>query len=234
MARSLRAGGVTALALALAITLAGCGSDSESAPAAEETTSSSAAETSTSAPAAEPDSPQAAEKNHTIVDYIRDNGIQETPVKPGDPGAPTIELPPPPGWADAGDRAPAWAYTAFLFTDPAMAQDPPTIIALMSKLTGDVDPAKILEFAPGEIKNLPGYQNLGDGEQTQMSGFDAVQIGGAYTRDGVTRMIAQKTVVIPGADGLYVLQINADGLEDQIGPLMDATANIDETIRITV
>ena len=31
------------------------------------------------------------------------------------------------------------------------------------------------------------------------------------------RAIAQKTVVIPGKDGLYVLQLNADGLEDQIG-----------------
>lgn len=231
MARSLRAGGVAALALALGVALAGCGSDSEPAP--EKTTAGSAAETSTSA-AAEPGEPQAADKHYTIVDYVRDNGIQETPVKPGDPGSPTIEMPPPPGWADAGDRVPPWAYSAWIFTDPAMAENPPTIIALMSKLTGDVDPARILEFAPGEVKNLPGYQNMGDGTQTELSGFDAFQIGGAYTRDGVTRMIAQKTVVIPGADGLYVMQLNADGLEDQIAPLMDATSAIDDTMKITV
>ena len=46
-------------------------------------------------------------------------------------------------------------------------------------------------------------------------------------------MIAQKTVVIPGQDGLYVLQLNADGTEDQMGPLMDATSVIDEQTTIT-
>jgi hypothetical protein len=39
--------------------------------------------------------------------------------------------------------------------------------------------------------------------------------------------------VIPGKDGLYVLQLNADGLEDQMGALMDATAAIDDQTTIT-
>ncbi len=46
-------------------------------------------------------------------------------------------------------------------------------------------------------------------------------------------MIAQKTVVIPGEDGLYVLQLNADGTEDQAGPLMTATKAIDDQAKIT-
>ena len=103
----------------------------------------------------------------------------------------------------------------------------------MSKLTGNVDPAKILEFAPGEMKNLPGYEGEGDGSASTLGGFDAWQIGGSYMKDGAKRMIAQKTVVIPGQDGLYVLQLNADGLEDQMGPLMDATTVIDEQTTIT-
>ena len=103
----------------------------------------------------------------------------------------------------------------------------------MSKLTGNVDPAKILEFAPGEIRNLPGYDGAEEGSPSELSGFDASQIGGTYTKDGVKRAIAQKTVVIPGQDGLYVLQLNADGLEDQMGALMDATAAIDEQTKIT-
>jgi hypothetical protein len=49
----------------------------------------------------------------------------------------------------------------------------------------------------------------------------------------VKRVIAQKTVVIPGQDGLYVLQLNADGTEDQMGALMDATGVIDEQTTIT-
>jgi hypothetical protein len=232
MATSLRAGGVAALAVTLGLTLAGCGSDSSS----EET--SAAGETSTSAaetPAAAPETtaPEPQGPAYTIVDYIRDNNIEEAPVKRGAPGSPTVNLPLPPGWQDAGDQAPEWAYTALVFADPAMAADPPTIVALMSKLTGAADAAKILEFAPNEIKNLPGYENLGDGSPSELGGFDAYQIGGAYTRDGAKRMIAQKTVVIPGDGGLYVLQINADGREDQIGPLMDATAAIDEQTTIT-
>jgi hypothetical protein len=45
--------------------------------------------------------------------------------------------------------------------------------------------------------------------------------------------VAQKTVVIPGSDGLFVLQLNADGTEDQMGVLMDATNIIDEQTTIT-
>ncbi len=103
----------------------------------------------------------------------------------------------------------------------------------MSKLTGNVDPAKILEFAPGEIQNLPGYDGARSGSPSKLGGFDAVQLGGSYNKDGAKRAIAQKTVVIPGQDALYVLQLNADGTEDQMGALMDATSVIDEQTKIT-
>ena len=171
--------------------------------------------------------------NPTIVDYIKQNNITEVPVHRGDPGAPTIDLPSPPGWEDAGSRTPDWAYGAIVSNDPAMAQDPPTVIALVSKLTGNVDPAMILEYAPGEIKNLPGYDGASEATPSTLSGFDATQIGGTYIKDEAKRAIAQKTVVIPGRDALFVLQLNADGTEDQMGALMDATGVIDEQTKIT-
>ena len=231
MARSRRAGVIAVAAIAVGIGLSGCGSDTKTEPTASKQTS---AESSTTASKAAPSTPaQAAGPNKTIVDYIKENNINETPVHRGDPGSPTINLPFPPGWEDAGDRTPGWAYSAILSSDPAMAQDPPTVIALVSKLTGNVDPAQILAFAPGELKNLPGYEGAADGSPTSLGGFDATQIGGTYTRDGVKRAIAQKTVVIPGQDGLYVLQLNADGTEDQMGALMDATTVIDEQTTIT-
>ncbi|WP_006245415.1 LpqN/LpqT family lipoprotein [Mycolicibacterium tusciae] len=234
MTTSLRAGVIAVSAIALGLTLAGCGSDTKSEPSASKATSSEAATTTTSAEAA-PATPGQPPKgpNYTIVDYIRDNGITETPVKRGDPGSPTIDLPFPEGWEDAGPRTPEWAYAAILSTDPAFATDPPSVMALVSKLTGNVDPKKVLEFAPGEIRNLPGFDGGNEGEPDTLSGFEAVQVGGTYTKDGVVRAIAQKTVVIPGQDGLYVLQLNADGLEDQIGALMDATSAIDEQTKIT-
>jgi hypothetical protein len=231
MTRSLRAGVIAIAAIAIGIGLSGCGSDTKSEPSTSKQTSTAAS--STTSKAAPTTSAQAAGPNKTIVDYIKESGITEASVHRGDSGSPTIDLPFPPGWEDAGKRTPQWAYGAILFNDPTMAQDPPTIIALVSKLTGNVDPAKILEFAPGEIKNLPGYDGAQEGSPSTLAGFDATQIGGTYTRDGVKRAIAQKTVVIPGQDGLYVLQLNADGTEDQMGPLMDATGVIDEQTTIT-
>ena len=74
---------------------------------------------------------------------------------------------------------------------------------------------------------------MGDGSKSTLGGFDAFQMGGNYTRDGKKRIIAQKTVVIPGRDGVYVLQMNADALDGQEGPLMDATSVIDDKTTIT-
>ncbi len=159
MTRALRAGVIAISAIAIGIGLSACGSDTKTEPStSKQTSATSSATTSKAAPTS---TPQAAGANKTIVDYIKENGIVESPVHRGDPGAPTIDLPFPPGWEDAGNRTPEWAYGAIVSTDPAMAQDPPTVIALVSKLAGDVDPAKILEFAPGEIKNLPGYEGVG-------------------------------------------------------------------------
>jgi hypothetical protein len=231
MRTSMRAGVIAVAALALGLGLAGCGSATKAEPTTSEETT--AEEPTTTSEAAAPTQPKALGPNYTIVEYIRDNNIVETPIHRGDPGSPTINLPIPPGWEDAGTSTPEWAYNAILFSDPAMAEDPPTVISLVSKLTGNVDPAKILEFAPGEIKNLPGYEGTDAGSPSSLGGFDATQIGGTYTKDGVKRAIAQKTVVIPGQDGLYVLQLNADGREEQMGPLMDATAAIDEQTTIT-
>ena len=230
MTRSLRAGFIAVAAIAVGIGLSGCGSDTKSEPTTSKETSATS-ETTTSKAA--PSTSAQAGANKTIVDYMKENGIVETPVHRGDAGSPTIDLPFPPGWEDAGNRTPEWAYAAILATDPAFAQDPPTIIALVSKLAGNVDPAKILEFAPGEIKNLPGYEGSQEGSPSTLGGFDATQIGGTYVKNGVKRAIAQKTVVIPGQDGLYVLQLNADGTEDQMGALMDATSVIDEQTTIT-
>jgi Probable lipoprotein LpqN len=231
MTRSLRAGVIAVAAIAVGIGLSGCGSDTKSEPTTSKETSATS-ETTTSKAA--PSTSAQAGANKTIVDYIKENGIVETPVHRGDAGSPTIDLPFPPGWEDAGNRTPEWAYGAILATDPAFAQDPPTIIALVSKLAGNVDPAKILEFAPGEIKNLPGYEGSQEGSPSTLGGFDATQIGGTYVKSGVKRAIAQKTVVIPGQDGLYVLQLNADGTEDQMGALMDTTSVIDEQTTITL
>jgi hypothetical protein len=234
MTTPLRTGAVT-LAAAVGIALAGCSSGTSGDAVAEQETTSSEA-TSSSAPSS-PGSPTqtspAAAPQQTIAEYLRENDVEQTPVAPGAPGAPKVDLPQLPGWEDAGPRAPEGAYSAVLFADPSMAQDPPMISTYMSRLTGNVDPAGIFAAAPAELTALPGFEYLGDGRESELSGFDAYQFGGAYTRDGVKRMIAQKTVFIPTQGDAYLLQLTADGTEDQIGPLLDATSAIDEQTVIT-
>jgi hypothetical protein len=229
--------GAAAVAAALALVLSGCGSDTKTEPTT--TTATTTTTTTTSAKAAPtkakvaPRDEDAAGPNPTIASYIQENNIQETPVKRGDPGSPTIDLPFPPGWEDAGADTPEWAYGAIVYTGPEAAEYTPSIVALVSKLTGNVDPQQIIDLAPGELKNLPGYEPLAEGTTDTLGDYPAYQLGGTWVQDGQKKIVAQKTVVIPGADGLYVLQLNADGLEDQIDIVGEATNVIDEQTTIT-
>ena len=105
--------------------------------------------------------------------------------------------------------------------------------AIASKLTGNVDAAKILEYAPNQLMALPDYKPVTEPTKTSLGGFDAVQSAGTYSKDGQQRIAAQKTVVVPGKDGLFVLQINADAIDGQQGVIIDAANLIDEKTKIT-
>ncbi|HME46660.1 LpqN/LpqT family lipoprotein [Mycobacterium sp.] len=222
--------GVAVAALALSFGLAGCGSGAKSNQASTTTTTT----TTTKAQAkVAPRIENAPGPNPTIATYIQDNGITETPVHRGDPGAPTINLPTADGWVDAGQDTPDWAYSAIVFNGPEAQDYTPSIVALVSKLTGNVDQQKILQLAPGELNNLPGFKPMSDGSASTLGNFPAYQLGGTWVQDGQTKLVAQKTVVIPGSDGVYVLQLNADGLEDQLDTVAAATMTIDDQTTIT-
>ena len=225
MRSSVRAGVAAIAAVALGIGLTGCGSDNKTTPS---TSSKEATGSSTATSAAKP-------PEKTIAEYIAENNIVETPVKRGDPGSPVIDLPVPPGWKNASSRAPEGAYDAFVFGDAAAAADPPTIIAYVAKLTGNVDAAKILEYAPAEIQRLPGYEGPQVGGATKLGGFDATQIGGAYTKNGAKRAVGQMTAVIPAQDGVFVLQLNADsvGKPELVQALTVGTGFISQQAKIT-
>jgi hypothetical protein len=228
--------GVAIAVVALSLGLVGCSKNEK--PAAQASSSASSSSTSaTSKTSGTKVAPRTAEKtpgpNPTIASYIAQNGIQETPVHMGDPGSPTITLPFPPGWQNAGADTPDWAYRAIIYTGPEAAEYTPSIVALVSKLTGNVDPQKIIDAAPGELNNLSGYKPMNEGATSTLGVFPAYQLAGTWVDNGVTKVVAQKTVVIPGSDGLYVLQLNADGLENQIDIVSAATNVIDEKTTIT-
>jgi hypothetical protein len=218
------------ISVALSLALVGCGNDHKSGDKTSTSTSkSTTASTSTSGPSQTSAAP-AAKAKYTIADYVKDNNISETPVHHGDPG-PNVDLPVPAGWQL--NQNSGTSYGGIVQSQPANPSDPPTVSALFSKLTGNVDAAKILQAAPGEVQNLPGYDGPGDGSAATLGGFQAWQLGGTYQKGGKSRVIAQKTVVIPSQGAIYVLQLNAEGLESDQLPLMDATHTIDDQITIT-
>ncbi|HUH69658.1 MAG TPA: LpqN/LpqT family lipoprotein [Mycobacterium sp.] len=214
--------------VALGLVLVGCGSDNKSNKTSTTSTSTSASASATSS--ATSTAPAAGAK-YTIADYIRDNHITENPVHQGDPGSPTINLPMPTGWKPIeGDTG--TSYGGIVLAQPANPADPPTIVAQLSKLTGDVDQAKLLQYAPGDLQNLPEYQGSA-GNASTLGGFQAWQLSGSYTKNRTKRTAAQKTVVIPAQGAVFVLELDADSLESDHGTLMDAADIIDDQTTIT-
>ncbi|GFM16755.1 MULTISPECIES: LpqN/LpqT family lipoprotein [Mycobacteriaceae] len=227
-----------AAAVVLVATACGTSETESGTPIAE--SSETATTTTTTRAAAAPSRERIAPREEsapgpatTIADYIAEHDIRETPVFRGDPGAPTVDLPFPEDWEDAGADTPEWAYGAIYYSGPGAEEYTPSIVALMSRLTGDVDPDAIIEYAAGELTNLPGWEPLSRGRTSTLSGFPAYQLGGTWVQDGVTKVVAQKTAVVPGNDGLYVLQLNADGLESQLDIIGPATDIIDDQTVIT-
>lgn len=226
--------GTAAIAAAVAIMLSACGSDTKAEPSASASSAPATSANASSKSNVALRDEDAKGPSPTIATYIAENNLHETPVKKGDPGAPRIDLPAPDGWKTAGDDTPDWAYGAIVYSGAESTEYTPSIVALVSKLTGNVDPQKILGLAPGELQNLPGWKATNEGGPSTLGEYQAYQLGGTWTQDGQTKVVAQKTVVIPGNDGLYVLQLNADGLEDQAQIVGAATDVIDAQTKITV
>ncbi|MCV7162703.1 LpqN/LpqT family lipoprotein [Mycolicibacterium brisbanense] len=224
------AGALAAVVLIVGgVTLAVTSGGDETPPGPQTTTA--AASTSPTTTASTP--PQPPGHSYTIADYIRDNKIAETPIHRADPGAPVFTMPTPPPWADAGTRTPSWAYSAIV-NDSVTPTDPPSVISLISKLVGDVDTNKLLEFAPNELQNLAEYEPVGGVTRGNLNGFPSVSLGGSYVKDGRRRAITQKTVTMPIPGGAFVLQINADSLYRDMSSLTDINKVIDAQATIVM
>jgi hypothetical protein len=226
--------GAAIVIAAASIAVAGCGGSEPSKSNAGNSSASAGAGAngapqSKVAPRLSPDGP-----NPTIAGYFKDAHINAKPVHKGDPGAPTINFPIPDGWADAGSDTPPNAYWAIVDNGPEAAKYTPSIVATVSRLEGDVDPQKLIELAAGATKNLPGFKQMGDGNEDNLGGFPAYQLGGTWTQDGKEKAVAEKVVVINGKDDvIYLLELNADALPDQVPKALPATITIDEKTTIT-
>lgn len=228
--------------LCLSVTLAACGGASKDTTTTTSSSKSSSSSTTTSA-VAQPDksklSPRnlqskAGATNYTIADYIKDQHLTETPIHHGDPGAPQVDIQFPDGWVSAGSDTPDYAYGAIVYTGPEAqgANYTPNIIAILSRLEGNIDPDQLLAAAGGEMKNLPGFVPVGDGK-AEVSGYPAYRIAGSYDLDEIKAASGQETVLIPSNGALYILQMNATSNAEQSDALFTAMSAIDKSITVT-
>jgi hypothetical protein len=213
--------GITAgLALASIVTLSGCGTatKTETSP----TSASASASPST-----------------TIKDYLAANQIVQTPIRPGEPGAPIITLPALPGWSDltteqtteAGGIPPYAAKGYDAATDPNAR---PVIQLRLAKLVGDADFEQILQLAPADSQNTPGFVFKAKPGATTLSGYDGVAFSGIVAQNGQNWVTASRFIVIPDADPstTYLVRLNGTAPESYEGPLMDALSIIDMSTTI--
>lgn len=208
----------------VAVGLAGCSSDGSADESAASTSSAAPASTSSVPPLTT--APPTPAPSLTLTDYLASIGVTETPARPAEGGAPTIELPTPAGWETAID-VPGDSFWAVMLTQAADPANPPIIQATLVKLSKEVPIQDIFDHADGELRNLPGYQPLGDGGRGALGGLEAHQVGGMYVKNGVQTLIAQKTSLITSPAGSYVLQVRAEGPQDDAQALVSATAELD-------
>ncbi|WP_280829060.1 LpqN/LpqT family lipoprotein [Mycobacterium sp. OTB74] len=169
----------------------------------------------------------------TIATYLKSNNIVETPVHRGDPGTPGVILPMPAGWVDAGNQTPQFAYQSIIYTGPAAGNYRPSATALIFRLGPNAEADKIIDFAAGELYNLSGFSPTDAGSTTTFAGHQAFQVAGTWNLNGIAKMIVQRTVIIQDPTGLYVMQINIDGLADQSDIITRITEAIDRDTKIT-
>ncbi len=183
----------------IAVVVSNNNTSSDGATGATSTVSPSTTRSATTSASATPTTSKVAPRDEdaagpkpTIASFIADNNIQETPVKRGDPGSPTIDLPIPDGWEPAGENTPEWAYGAIIYTGPEAAEYSPSIVALVSKLTGNVDPQTIIDHAPGELQNMPGWVASNNGENSTLDGYQGYQLGGTWDSEGQRRSLPRR------------------------------------------
>ena len=223
--------GLVAAATALSVVLAGCDSGKDASASTNSATSASPTPAATGADAG---SKASDGPNPTIASYIKEHKITEQQVHRTDTGEPKVELPKPDGWKATGDDNPPWAYDSIIYNGPVDAKNyAPSVIALLSKLTGDVDAKALMATAPGEIQNLPGFTPSGPGTETKVRDYPAYRISGTWVSDGKTKFVAQQTVIFPSGGATYVLQLNSDGSVDQTPIIQAATDAVARQVTIT-
>lgn len=145
-----------------------------------------------------------------------------------------LDVPRAPGWTFTPDQPPYAPYGALVLDDTDDPQQPPRVLMLAIELgSAAVDPARLLELAPNELLELPGFEAMVDEpDRFQLGGFDAVRYAGTIPAGGSPLAIIQYTAVVPAEVGLYVVQLNAYARPAELGSLTTMMERIDRSLEI--
>lgn len=104
--------------------------------------------------------------------------------------------------------------------------------AIASKLTGNVDPAKILALAPRQLDELPEFAPLGEPHSDEVGGFEAVDYVGSYVWEGTEARRRPADHRHPRQGRGFVMQLNAEAPKGQEQAVVDAVKLIREQTKI--
>lgn len=147
-----------------------------------------------------------------LSQYLQDIGVTGQQVAPDAITDLTVSIPTPPGWSR--------------YSNPNIAPETvmisrggkyPTARLVVFKLSGDFDPAQVIEHGNDDAQLFENFRQL-DASTADFNGFPSSMIQGSYNLDGA-RLHSWNRIVIPTgpppAKQRYLVQLTITGLADQ-------------------
>jgi hypothetical protein len=151
-------------------------------------------------------------KPEPLSKYLEKNGVRGQQVAPGALPDLTVTIPTPAGWSP--------------YTNPKITPETvmlsqggkyPTARLVVFKLTGDFDPAQVVQHGNDDALLFENFKQL-DASTANYDGFPSSMIQGSYDLDGM-RLHSFNRIVIatgsPPANQRYLVQLTITGLADQ-------------------
>ena len=190
-----RAGGIAIAVLAVGLALSGCGSDKKTDSSVVEGAAARRAHPAPRRPPRPGGNQPDDRRLHQAEQHHRDAGQARRPGYADDrPAGPD-------GWeGDDGDERRTGAYGAIVYTDPDRRREPrPTIVGDHVEAVGQRRPGDDPRVRARRAEEPARVRRRRRREGKNSAGSTRSQIGATYVKDGAKRLVAQKTVVIPGS-----------------------------------
>jgi hypothetical protein len=144
--------------------------------------------------------------------YLESIGVSGQQVAPGSLSDLTVSIPTPPGWAPFSNKNIA-PETVII----SKGGKYPTARLVVFKLTGDFDPAQVIQHGNDDSQLFENFKQL-DASMDNFNGFPSSMIEGSYDLES-TRLHSWNRIVLPTgkppANQRYLVQLTITGLADQ-------------------